>query len=195
MNIVGDSARCDSSRTMRQAMAERFRCPICDRMKLNGRNGAGTVQTSYRLGIEGMLSGRTRSCLLVLLLLFGGCAGPMGPPRLPPPPPPPVVTFDGSYQNTIRTLTSFGSGKDQSGWCSSPGQPIITVADGTFTYAVPHPNLPGNATPTFMATMAQDGSFYGASVPGTLSGSVNGSRITGRIDGSGCLYEFSGNRI
>jgi hypothetical protein len=107
---------------------------------------------------------------------------------------PPVTSFDGSYRTTIRVIGSFGSGKDIYGWCSSPGQPVITVTNGQFTYAVPHPNVPGEASPEFPATIKADGTFYGAITVGTISGSITGGRIEGTIDGSACVYAFTGNR-
>jgi hypothetical protein len=142
---------------------------------------------------------------MVLALTLVGCAGPMGTMRPGPSltaaeevnykVEPPVTAFDGSYRNTIRIITSFGSGADNSGWCTSPGQPIITIANGQFTYAVPHPNVPGNATPVYQATMKEDGSFYGSITAGVVSGAVEGTRIVGKIDGSACLYAFSGQRV
>ena len=108
-------------------------------------------------------------------------------------PAPPVTSFDGSYRNTIHVTGSFGVAQTTS-WCDSPGQPVITVANGQFSYAVPPPNVQGQATPAFPATMTQDGSFYGQVVGGTISGSVQGTHIEGRIDGSACLYTFVGNR-
>src|SRR5262245_37365606 len=106
-----------------------------------------------------------------------GCAGPMGSMRPGPSVPasmapvvdeitPSVDTFDGSYRGKIWVTGSFGSGKDVSSWCDSPGQPSITVTKGEFTYAVPHPNVPGNATPVYPATMAEDGTFRGQIVAG-----------------------------
>ena len=131
---------------------------------------------------------------LVLMLLIAGCAGPMGPIRVSQAPPPPVVTaFDGTYQTTIRSLRSFGAAQETS-WCDSPGQPVVTVRNGKFTYAVPHPNVPGNATPNYPATIAPDGTFFGQVIEGTLNGQVQGTHIEGRIDGSACIYAFSGNR-
>ena len=106
----------------------------------------------------------------------------------------PVTSFDGSYRSTIRVTGSLGSGRDTSGWCQSPGQPIVTVTNGQFSYAVPHPNVPGNATPVYPATMREDGSFYGEIVAGTISGSVRGTHMQGKIDGSACIYDFSGDR-
>jgi hypothetical protein len=130
----------------------------------------------------------------VLMLILGGCAGPMGPLRVDATiPPPPVTSFDGTYRDTIRPVRSFGA--DQAAaWCESPGQPIVTVQNGQFTYAVPHPNVPGNATPNFPATIAADGSFTGQIIAGTINGQVQGNQIRGRIDGSACIYEFTGNR-
>ena len=72
---------------------------------------------------------------------------------------------------------------------------MITVRDGEFSYALPHPGVPGGPTPVFQATMAHDGSFSGQGVGGSVSGRVTGSRIEGRIDGQGCIYEFSGYRV
>lgn len=148
---------------------------------------------------------RTWSYLGMLLFTISGCAGSMGSVRPGPSVPaaqaatiivtPPVTSFDGTYSNTLRLTSSFGSGKDTYGWCDSPGQPIITVANGQFSYAVPHPNIPGEATPRFPATVKEDGTFYGEIVAGTLSGSIRGSRIEGRIDGSACLYAFTGGRV
>jgi hypothetical protein len=131
---------------------------------------------------------------LVLLLLIVGCAGPIGTIRVSQAPPAPVVTaFDGSYQTTIRSLRSFGADQETA-WCDTPGQPVVTVRNGKFDYAVPHPNVPGNATPKYSATIAPDGTFFGQIIEGTLNGQVQGNHIEGRIDGSACIYAFSGIR-
>ena len=137
-----------------------------------------------------------RSCPMVLMLLTIGCAGPIAPMgnREPPPPPPPVTTFDGSYRTTIRLVDSFGVAQSTP-WCDSPGQPVITIANGQFSYAVPHPNIPGNAVPVYPATMAVDGSFSGQIIAGMMYGQVQGNHIEGKIDGSACVYAFSGDRI
>ena len=130
------------------------------------------------------------------VLMVSGCAGPMVIMRPSVSnPTPPITAFDGSYRSTIRITGSLGSGRDTFGWCQSPGQPIITTTNGQFSYAVPHPNVPGNATPVFPATMKEDGSFYGEIISGTISGSVSGTHMQGKIDGSACIYDFSGDRI
>ena len=43
--------------------------------------------------------------------------------------------------------------------------------------------------------MAQDGSFSGQVVGGTISGRVSGTHIEGTIDGQACVYAFAGDRI
>jgi hypothetical protein len=43
--------------------------------------------------------------------------------------------------------------------------------------------------------MASDGSFAGQGVGGSVSGHVSGSQIEGRIDGQGCIYDFTGVRM
>lgn len=148
---------------------------------------------------------RTGLCPVALMALVGGCAGSMGTMRPGPSVPaseaatisvvaPPVTAFDGTYRVKIRTTGSFGAVSTTTSWCDSPGQPIITVANGQFTYKVSHPNVPGDASPVFPATVAADGSFSGQIVAGSIAGSIQGTHIEGRIDGSACLYAFSGNR-
>jgi hypothetical protein len=94
---------------------------------------------------------------------------------------------------TLRMTGSTGAART-SNWCDSPGQPTVTVANGQFTFAVPHPNVPGNATPQYSATFAADGSFSGEITAGSISGSVTGTHMQGQIQGTGCLYEFTGDR-
>ena len=134
---------------------------------------------------------QVRLCPIVAMLMIAGCAGPMGPIHTDTVPTPAVTAFDGTYRSTIRVTKGFG----QTSWCDSPGQPVITVANGQFSYAVPHPNVPGNPTPSYLASFAQDGTFYGQVVSGTISGQVRGTRMEGSIDGQGCVFAFTGDRI
>ncbi len=127
-------------------------------------------------------------------LMIIGCAGPMGVIHGGTVTAAPVTSFDGSYGNTIRVIRSAGATEGTT-WCDSPGQPVITVANGRFSYAVPHPNVPGDATTSVQATMTQDGSFSGQAVGGTISGRVSGTHIEGSIDGLACVYAFAGDRI
>jgi hypothetical protein len=136
----------------------------------------------------------SRLCTMALLLIIGGCAGPMGTIHSDTPPPPPVTTFDGTYRGTIRN-TGAADAAQGSSWCDTPGQPIITVVNGQFTYTVPHPNITTSLMTAFPATIAPDGSFYGEIITGSLSGRVDGTHIEGKIDGSACIYTFSGDRI
>ena len=136
---------------------------------------------------------RSLAYLALALPALAGCAGPMGTLHTNTVTTAPVTAFDGSYQTTLRSTESFGS-KMVSAWCESPGQPVVTIANGAFTYAVPHPNVPGNATPVFTARLSDDGSFSGQIVAGTLIGHISGTQITGTIDGSACIYELSGAR-
>jgi hypothetical protein len=120
---------------------------------------------------------------VALVIILGGCAGPMGPIRSAPPPPPPITSFDGSYRNTIRSIDTPAT--ENTVWCNTSGQEAVTVADGKLTYAVPHPNIRGNPTPAFPGTFAADGTFSGQIIAGTIFGQVQGSHMEGRIDGSG----------
>jgi hypothetical protein len=131
---------------------------------------------------------------MVLMLLITGCAGPMGTIHGGPPAAAAVATFDGTYQSTIRVTDSAEAAKENA-WCETPGQPIITVASGQFSYTVPHPNVPGDPTPTFLATFAQDGSFAGQIVEGTISGRASGTHMEGSISSTACVYAFAADRI
>jgi len=128
---------------------------------------------------------------MVAMLLIAGCAGPMGTIHTDTVATPVVTSFDGSYQSTIRVTKS----PPGTSWCDTPGQPVITVANGQFSYAVPHPNVPSNPTPSYPATFAPDGTFFGQIISGTTSGQVRGTRIEGSIDGVGCIYAFTGERM
>ncbi len=133
---------------------------------------------------------------MAVISAISGCAGPMGELHQPPPGLAAVTAFDGSYHTTIRVSNSPATVAAQTqSWCDTPGQSVITVAGGQLAYTVPHPNLPGTPAPIFEATFAQDGSFLGQVINGTMSGRVTGSHITGKIDGQGCLYAFDGNRM
>ena len=137
--------------------------------------------------------GRVWLCPLAFALMLTGCAGEMGPIRTEPSPPP-VTSFDGSYRTIIRS-TGSATVAEAADWCQTPSQSIVTVANGQLNVAVPHPNLRGNPSPNYRATMAQDGSFSDQSASGSLSGRVSETDIDGRIDGAGCLYAFSGHRM
>jgi hypothetical protein len=132
--------------------------------------------------------------VMILYLMVTGCAGPMGVIHGGAVPAAAVRSFDGSYSSTIRVTSSADAAKGTA-WCDTPGQPIVTVANGQFSYALPHPNVPGNATTSFPATMAQDGSFSGQVVDGTISGQVKGTHMEGSINGQACVYTFAGDRI
>ena len=93
---------------------------------------------------------------MIVMLTVAGCAGPLGTIHSNTVATPPVTSFDGAYQSTIRVTSSAETTKGTS-WCDSPGQPVVTVASGRFSYAVPHPNVPGNPAPSYPATFAQDG--------------------------------------
>lgn len=130
---------------------------------------------------------------LALVLLIAGCAGPMGTIHGGQSAAATVSTFDGTYQSTIRITNSAGAAQENA-WCETPGQPIITVAHGQFSYAVPHPNVPGNPTPSFPANFAPDGSFAGQIVEGTISGRASGTHMEGNISSTACVYAFTADR-
>ena len=104
----------------------------------------------------------------------------------------PAVSWDGTYRGTIQ-ITGVGSGV-QRPWCQTDPQMVVQVTNNAFRYAMPHPNAPDNPTPVYAATIGPDGIFKSQIGSGTMSGRVDGTRITGAIDGSVCVYAFSMDR-
>jgi hypothetical protein len=131
--------------------------------------------------------------VMVLMPVLVGCAGSMGTIHADTATAP-VASFDGAYRSTIRITSEAVEAKGTS-WCITPGQPVITIANGQFSYTVSHPNAPGNPAPTFQATVARDGSFVGQGNDGTISGRVSGTHMEGSIDGAACNYAFAGDRM
>jgi hypothetical protein len=146
-----------------------------------------------RSGERAMSLRSVSPCCVALAIILGGCAGPMGPIRSDPPAPPPTTSFDGSYRTTIGTLPTKAT--EGTIWCNTSGQEVVAVVNGQFIFAVPHPDVPGNPTPTLPATFAADGTFFGQVTSGMIYGRVQGRHMEGRIDGSACLYTFTGQRI
>jgi hypothetical protein len=136
---------------------------------------------------------QVRLCSVALVLMIAGCVDP-APVQQTKAPPSSLTSFDGSYRNTIRVTGTAGEAKGTN-WCETPGQPIIRVSSGQFSYAIPHPNVPGNPTPIFQAVMSQDGSFTGQANNGTIAGKVSGPSLQGTINGEGCIYAFTGDRM
>ena len=127
---------------------------------------------------------------LVVVLMIAGCAGSVGTIH-PDPVPVPVATFDGSYRSTLR-ITSASA---KAFWCNTPGQPVITVANGQFTYLVAHIDVTGSPPAMFPATMARNGSFKGATNDGIISGQMDGTHMEGTLDGELCTYSFTADRM
>jgi hypothetical protein len=131
--------------------------------------------------------------LIVLALSVTGCTKP-APSSEPGPAAQTGTTFDGSYTTTIQQVSSASIAKGTQ-WCDTPAQSVIAVTNGQFNLTLPHPNVPGNATVAFPASINPDGSFYGQTINGTISGNVQANHIEGRIVGSACGYTFAGNRM
>ncbi len=104
----------------------------------------------------------------------------------------PTVSWDGNYRGIVR-VTGLGSGV-QSKWCETDPQFIVQVTGNSFTYAMPHPNVPHNPTPVYSAVIAPDGTFRTEMLSGMMAGQVVGRRMSGTINGSACVYAFSADR-
>lgn len=130
---------------------------------------------------------------IVIGIAFVGCANKVPTPTASAPPAAPGISFDGTYRGAVQ-ITGTASSAPRS-WCETPNPIMIQVSGNTMNYAMPHPNVMGNPTPTFAVPIAQDGSFQGqASAGGSITGQINGSRMTGTISGVGCAYSLSADR-
>jgi hypothetical protein len=127
-----------------------------------------------------------------LVLTVAGCGAPATVSQTPVATQP-TTQFDGAYQSTIRIT---GSNRAvQGNWCDSVGQSVITITNGQFSYAVPHPDVPGNPTLTFAVNLTQNGTFASQINGGSISGRVQGTHIEGSIDGEACAYAFTGDKM
>jgi hypothetical protein len=156
-------------------------------------NQSMTVWPNRATGYGIAVMSQARLFPVVLILMISGCAGSMGTIHADPATAP-VTSFDGSYRSTLDIKSAAGEVKGSS-WSVSPGQPMVTVANGQFSDTVPHPDAPGNPAPTFQAIVVQNGSFAGQDNDGTISGRITGTHMEGIIDGSACIYAFTGDRI
>ena len=103
-----------------------------------------------------------------------------------------ATSWDGIYRGAVQ-ITGLGSGVQQQ-WCETDPQIAFQVTNNAFSYAMPHPNAPNNPTPIYSATIAPDGSFRSSLASGTMTGRIIGSHISGKIDGSVCVYAFALDR-
>jgi hypothetical protein len=138
-----------------------------------------------RLGCHGV-------AMVIAITAIAGCSSPPPSVSSGPTAPPALVSWDGAYQGAVQ-ITGLGSGIQRE-WCETDPQMRVQVAGNKFTYTMPHPNTPGEPTMVYSASIAPDGSFRSDIGTGVMIGRVTGSRITGLIDGSACVYSFSMDR-
>jgi hypothetical protein len=140
----------------------------------------------------------TKFANITLIVSMTGCVT-SGPPPVAPKPTAVPVSFDGNYQGTIRLTTSGVSGAE-SNWCDTPPAISLSVRSGTFSYVLTHPNVPRDSadslSPTFTVAIAPDGSFDATSRNGEaeMIGSIAGSHMAAKINGTGCNYAFTADR-
>jgi galactokinase len=135
---------------------------------------------------------------VILIAAVNGCA-PSAPPAVPPPPAAPAVSFDGTYQGTIRLTASAVKGAT-SDWCDTPPTITLVVQNNAFAYVLYHPNVPAgsgfSSSPSFTVNIGPDGSFdaFSPNNQAEMTGSASGSQISGKISGTGCGYAFSAQK-
>jgi hypothetical protein len=147
-----------------------------------------------------MRAGLAKFANVILIIALSGCAT-SGPPAVSPSPPSVSVSFDGDYRGTIQ-LTSTNSlvSGAQSSWCNTPPAIALSLRNNAFSYVLAHPSVPKDSgyslSPTFSVAVAPDGSFDATSQNGEaeMIGRITGSRMTGRISGTGCGYAFSAEK-
>jgi hypothetical protein len=133
-----------------------------------------------------------RLAAVFAVMTFAGCSPPPGSASAGSTASTPSVSWDGAYRGTVQ-ITGLGSGVQRQ-WCETDPQMVVQVAANAFSYSMPHPNAPNNPTPVYSATIAPDGSFRSDIGSGVMTGRVSGTRMTGFIDGSVCVYSFTMDR-
>jgi hypothetical protein len=132
------------------------------------------------------------ACLMSVSLAACQQAGPPASATLPP-----LFTtvFDGTYRVAV-SVAKVSQGGDAT-WCQTQPPASLNITGDQFRLALPHPNVPGNPTPTFVVAIAPDGSFQTQSVDGTASfaGQVSGTHLKGAVNMTGCEYAVSADRV
>jgi hypothetical protein len=134
----------------------------------------------------------------MLVATMSGCAT-TAPPRTTLAPAKSPVSFDGTYQGSIR-LTSSGVPGGQTNWCDTPPAISLSVRNNAFSYVLVHPNVPADAnysmSPTFTVVIAPDGSFNATSQNGAaeMVGRITGSHLAGQINGTACGYALAAEK-
>ncbi len=134
--------------------------------------------------------------VLALGIVAVTLAGCYPPPLATPTPPSRITTkiYDGNYRGIV-ALTYVAPGAER-GWCETQPQVTFTIAEGVLSYAQPHPGYPGAPVVTYNATVTADSQFSGLSDRnGIITGSVADTHVTAQLDGLGCGYSLSGDKI
>jgi hypothetical protein len=145
-----------------------------------------------------MLGSLARLAGTLLVAAATGCTS-SAPSSAPSSPVTSSRSFDGNYRGTIR-LTSSSVRGDQGNWCDTPPAISFTLSNNTFNYVLVHPNVPQDPkysmSPSFTVKVADDGSFDTRSdnEDAQIVGQIEGSQITGKINGTACGYAFVANR-
>ncbi|MBV8526125.1 MAG: hypothetical protein JOY71_29125 [Acetobacteraceae bacterium] len=79
-------------------------------------------------------------------------------------------------------------------WCQTDPNFRLQVWNSYLNYAMPHPNVPGMATPIYSGYIYSDGSLRAQSDEGIMLGHVTGAHMQGVINGMGCDYTFAADR-
>jgi len=142
-----------------------------------------------------MRAGYATLSSIILVTAVSGCATSNPPPA----PAAPAVSFDGTFQGTIR-LTSSGVSGVESRWCDTPPAISLSIKNNAFSYVLMHPNVPRDShyslSPAFAVSVTPDGSFDATSPNGEaeMIGSITGSHLQGRINGTACGYAFTAEK-
>jgi len=147
-----------------------------------------------------MRAGLARVANIILVTAVSGCSA-SGPPAAVSQPAAVPVSFDGNYRGRIQlTSTSSLVSGAQSNWCNTPSEITLPIQNAAFNYVLMHPNVPRDSgdslSPTFAVAVNSDGSFNATSQNGEaqMTGRITGGHMAGRINGTGCGYEFTADR-
>ena len=134
--------------------------------------------------------------VVVMLGVGAALSGCFPPPLSTPTVVTPTVTnaYDGTYSATVQ-LTSVAPMAHQS-WCTTDTQAAVQITGGTLTYTQPHPGVPDTPVVTYTATVTTDSKFNGtSSESGTITGVISGAQLSATLDGLGCFYTLTAERI
>ena len=84
----------------------------------------------------------------------------------------------------------------QRAWCDTAREVSADIRGGSMTFSQQFPNVTGAPVVTYIAKVLSNATLSGsAERGGTITGKIDGRRLTADIEGLGCSFTLTADRI